>query len=344
MQGLRDKIQNLKNEFETDLKNVTNLRALDDLRVKYLGKKSLVTDLLGQIKNFSAEEKKEFGPLINQFKIEADNSIEQAKAQIIFKQTQVENFKKQNFDVSAYQPNAKNGTLHPLTQFVREVEDIFVSMGYEVIDGPEVESEEYNFEALNVPKDHPARDMQDTFWLNLPNMVLRTQTSSVQVHAMRNKSLPLAVVSPGKAFRQESTDASHDYVFMQCEGMLISENINISHLFATAQTFLKTLFKTDKLDIRIRPGFFPFVEPGFEIDMRCPFCKNGCSVCKKSTWIEIFPGGMIHPNVLRINGIDPEKYSGFAFGFGLTRLAMLKYSIDDVRLFYSGNIKFLNQF
>ncbi|MFA6534799.1 MAG: phenylalanine--tRNA ligase subunit alpha [Candidatus Babeliales bacterium] len=344
MPDLKDKIQNLKNEFEVDLKNVSNLRSLDDLRIKYLGKKSLVTDLLGQIKNFSVEEKKEFGPLINQFKIEADNSIEEAKAQIIFKQTQSENFKKQNFDVSAYQPNITTGTLHPLTQIVREVEDIFVSMGYEVIDGPEVESEEYNFEALNVPKDHPARDMQDTFWLDIPGMVLRTQTSSMQVHAMRNKSLPLAVISPGKVFRQESTDATHDYVFMQCEGMLIDENVNISNLFATLQTFLKTLFKTDSLDIRIRPGFFPFVEPGFEIDMRCPFCKNGCSVCKRSTWIELFPGGMIHPNVLRINGIDPEKYSGFAFGFGLTRLAMLKYNIDDIRLFYGGNIKFLNQF
>jgi phenylalanyl-tRNA synthetase alpha chain len=344
MQDLKNKIQNLKNEFDTDLKNVSNLRAIDELRIKFLGKKSLVTDLLSQIKNFSAEEKKEFGPLINQFKIEADQSIEQAKAQIIFAQAQVENFKKQNFDVTAYQPDAKNGTLHPLTQLVTEIEDIFVSMGYEVVDGPEVESEEYNFEALNVPKDHPARDMQDTFWLNLPNMLLRTQTSTVEVHAMRNKAIPFAMVSPGRVFRQESTDASHDYAFMQCEGMLVGENINISHLFATVQTFLKTLFKTDKLDIRIRPGFFPFVEPGFEIDMRCPFCKKGCSVCKKSTWLEVCPGGMTHPNVLRASGIDPEKYSGFAFGFGLTRLAMLRYNIDDIRLFYSGNIKFLNQF
>jgi phenylalanyl-tRNA synthetase alpha chain len=344
MLDLKNKIQNLKNEFDTDLKNVSTLRALDDLRVKFLGKKSLVTDLLSQIKNFSAEEKKEFGPLINQFKIEADQSIEQAKAQIIFAQAKVENFKKQNFDVTAYQPNAQNGTLHPLTQLITEIEDILISMGYEIVDGPEIETEEYNFEALNVPADHPARDMQDTFWLNIPKMLLRTQTSTMQVHAMRNKTLPIAIASPGRVFRQEATDASHDYLFMQCEGMLIGQNINISNLFATTQVFLKALFKKDNLDIRIRPGFFPFVEPGFEIDMRCPFCKKGCSVCKKSTWIEVFPGGMIHPNVLRASGIDPEKYSGFAFGFGLTRLAMLRYNIDDIRLFYSGNIKFLNQF
>lgn len=344
MQNLKSKIQSLKSEFDAELKQIKSLRALEDFRIKFIGKKSLITDLLGQIKNFSVEEKKEFGPLINQFKTEAEQSIEQVKSQIILNQVQAENLKKQSFDVTAYQPNSKRGTFHPLTQLVSEIEDILLSMGYEIVDGPEVESDEYNFEALNIPKDHPARDMYDTFWLDVPGMLLRTHTSPVQVHAMRDKSLPLAVVAPGKCFRHEATDASHDYMFMQCEGMLIGENVNISHLFATAQTFLKALFKKDSLDIRIRPGFFPFVEPGFEIDMRCPFCKNGCSVCKKSTWIEVFPGGMVHPNVLKFSGIDPEKYSGFAFGFGLTRLAMLKYNIDDIRLFYGGNIKFLNQF
>jgi phenylalanyl-tRNA synthetase alpha chain len=344
MQNLTSKIQSLKSEFDAEIKQIKSLRALEDFRIKFIGKKSLITDLLGQIKNFSVEEKKEFGPLINQFKIEAEQGIEQTKSQIIFNQAQAENLKRQSFDVTAYQPNARRATLHPLTQLIAEIEDILLSMGYEIVDGPEVETEEYNFEALNVPADHPARDMQDTFWLDIPKMLLRTQTSTMQIHAMRSKSVPIAIASPGRVFRQEATDASHDYVFMQCEGMLIGENINISHLFATVQTFLKALFKKDSLDIRIRPGFFPFVEPGFEIDMRCPFCKNGCSVCKKSTWIEIFPGGMIHPNVLKFSGIDPEKYSGFAFGFGLTRLAMLKYNIDDIRLFYSGNSKFLNQF
>ncbi len=344
MQNLKNKIQTLKSEFDAELKKIKSLRALEEFRIKFIGKKSLITDLLGQIKNFSVEEKKEFGPLINQFKIEAEQSIDQAKSQIIFNHTQAENIKRQSFDVTAYKPNAKMGTLHPLTQLVSEIEDILLSMGYEIVDGPEVETEEYNFEALNVPADHPARDMQDTFWLDIPKMLLRTQTSTMQVHAMRSKSLPIAIASPGRVFRQEATDASHDYVFMQCEGMLIGENVNISHLFATVQTFLKSLFKKQDLDIRIRPGFFPFVEPGFEIDMRCPFCKNGCSVCKKSTWIEIFPGGMIHPNVLKFSGINSEKYSGFAFGFGLTRLAMLKYGIDDIRLFYGGNSKFLNQF
>lgn len=344
MQDLKSKIQNLKRDFDAELKQITNLRALEDFRIKFIGKKSLITDLLSQIKNFSVEEKKEFGPLINQFKIEAEQHIEQVKSQIIFNQAQTENIKKQSFDVTAYQPNVKRGNLHPLTQLITEIEDILLSMGYEIVDGPEIETEEYNFEALNIPSDHPARDMQDTFWLDIPKMLLRTQTSTIQVHAMRNKAVPMAIASPGRVFRQEATDASHDYMFMQCEGMLIGENINVSNLFATAQTFLKALLKKNDLDIRIRPGFFPFVEPGFEIDMRCPFCKNGCSVCKKSTWIEVFPGGMIHPNVLKFSGIDHEKYSGFAFGFGLTRLAMLRYNIDDIRLFYGGNIKFLNQF
>jgi phenylalanyl-tRNA synthetase alpha chain len=186
--------------------------------------------------------------------------------------------------------------------------------------------------------------MQDTFWLDKPESLLRTQTSNVQIHAMQNKKPPMAIIAPGRTFRNEAVDASHDFQFMQCEGMLIDKNVTVGHLFGTAQTFLKTLFRKDALDIRIRPGFFPFVEPGFEIDMRCVFCKSGCSVCKRSTWIEVFPGGLIHPNVLKAGGIDPAQYSGFAFGFGLTRLVMLRYGIDDIRLLYGGKLKFLEQF
>jgi len=344
MHDLKSKIQAIKHDFFLQINSTFDLKTLEDLRIRFIGKKGFITELLGQIRDFSIDEKKEFGPVINNLKKEVEVALENKKAQLILDKSMALDLKKKNFDVTSYQPLVQIGALHPLTKLVWEIEDAFLSMGYEIVDGPEVETDEFNFEALNIPKDHPARDMYDTFWVNVPGMLLRTHTSPVQFHAMRNKSLPLAVVAPGRCFRHEATDASHDYVFMQCEGMLIGENINISNLFATAQTFLKFLFKKDNLDIRIRPGFFPFVEPGFEIDMRCPFCKDGCSVCKKSTWIEVFPGGMIHPNVLNYSGIDSDKYSGFAFGFGLTRLAMLKYGIDDIRLFYGGNLKFLKQF
>jgi len=217
-------------------------------------------------------------------------------------------------------------------------------MGFDVLDGPEVESDFYNFEALNIPADHPARDMYDTFWVKSAHTLLRTHTSPMQIKAMEKGKLPIAAVVPGRTFRHEAVDASHDVMFMQCEGFLIGKNVTLSHLFAVAQTFLKKLFNKNELDIRIRPGYFPFVEPGVEIDMRCPFCKNGCSVCKKSTWLEVFPGGLIHPNVLKAGGVDPEKYSGFAFGFGLTRLVMLKHGINDIRLLSNGKMKFLEQF
>lgn len=344
MLDLKNKILNIRTDFETETKNAQNNKTLDDIRIKFLGKNGLITGLMGDIKNLTIDEKKEFGPQINQFKIDAENLLAQTKVDLSKKMAHSQSLKKQSFDLTASQPNAKQGHLHPYSQFIAEIEDIFISMGYQIADGPEAESDEYNFSALNIPQDHPARDMYDTFWLDVPGMLMRTHTSPVQVHAMRNKPLPLAVVAPGRCYRHEATDASHEIIFMQCEGMLIDKNISMANLFATAQTFLKALFKKDNLDIRIRPGFFPFVEPGVEIDMRCPFCKNGCSVCKKSTWIEVFPAGMVHPNVLKQSGINPEEYSGFAFGFGLTRLAMLKYGIDDVRLFYNGKTKFLEQF
>lgn len=344
MLDLKNRIQTIKTDFENEIRNAQNLKILDDIRIKFLGKSGLITALMGDIKNLTLEEKKEFGPFINQFKVEAEKELDLAKVNVTKKLAHADILKKQSFDVTATQPSAKQGHLHPYTQLITEIEDIFISMGYEIIDGPEAESDEYNFSAINIPQDHPARDMYDTFWLDVPGMLMRTHTSPVQVHAMRNRPLPLAVVAPGKCYRHEATDASHEVIFMQCEGLLINKNVSMANLLSTTQTFLKALFKKDDLDIRIRPGFFPFVEPGVEIDMRCPFCKNGCSVCKKSTWIEVFPAGMVHPNVLKQSGINPEEYSGFAFGFGLTRLAMLRYGIDDIRLFYSGKTKFLEQF
>lgn len=344
MSTISNTLEQLKTELNERLAAASSVKDLEDVRLAFLGKKGSLTLILSDLKNLSLEEKKEIGPKLQQLKQEAEEKITQQKEQIVTRDAQAATLRLQSFDVTASVPNAQTGHIHPYTQFIEEIQDIFLSMGYEIWDGPELESDYNNFTALNIPQDHPARDMYDTFWTNEPGKLLRTHTSTVQVKAMRNKKPPFAGVAPGRTYRHEAVDASHDFMFMQCEGLVVDKGITIAHLFATAQAFLKTLFKKDSLDIRIRPGFFPFVEPGFEIDMRCVFCKTGCSVCKQSTWIEVFPAGLVHPNVLRAGGIDPEIYSGFAWGFGLTRLAMLRYGIDDIRLFHSGKLKFLEQF
>lgn len=344
MQNLKRQSEQIRTEFSKKITSINSLHDLELLRVEFLGKSGKVTGLFSDISKLSVEEKREIVPTLNLMKSQLEEEIKKKRESIIESQAQSLQAKKRNFDVTAYQTGIQKGRLHPYSQFMEEVENIFISMGYDVLDGPYVETDHYNFTALNIPEDHPARDMYDTFWLNKKGLLLRTHTSPVQVHTMESRKPPIAAVVPGFTFRHEAVDASHDTMFAQCEGFLIDKDITLAHLFATAQTFLKALFKVDNLDIRIRPGFFPFVEPGVEIDMRCPFCKNGCSVCKKSTWVEVFPGGLIHPNVLKAGGIDPEEYSGFAFGFGLTRLVMLKYKINDIRLLLGGRVKFLDQF
>ncbi len=353
MANISEQIKKLKEQLTKELKTSNNSLVIEKIRVKFLGKTGLITNLLSQIKNFTIEEKREFASKLNELKKFSEQIIKEKREKILKQKANAKILKKQSFDVTSYLPEKLKGHKHPYSQIIEEIENIFISMGFDLFDGPEVETDYYNFAALNIPENHPARDMYDTFWLNKKNTLLRTHTSPVQVHAMKNKPLPIAGIAIGRTFRHEAVDASHDFMFMQCEGVVIDKNITLSHLFATAKKFLQVMFeKSEKtsnvnvkdLDIRIRPGFFPFVEPGVEIDMRCPFCKNGCSVCKNSTWVEIFPGGLIHPNVLRAGGIDPEKYSGFAFGFGLTRLAMLKYGINDIRHFYGGKLNFLEQF
>lgn len=215
-------------------------------------------------------------------------------------------------------------------------------MGFAVADGPELETEFFNFTALNIPDNHPAREESDTFWIDNEHL-LRTQTSTVQIKTMMSQKPPIAIIAPGRTMRNEATDASHDFMFMQFEGLYIGEDVSIANLLATLKSFLTQFFGSD-VKLRVRPGYFPFVEPGLEIDASCPFCKKGCSVCKKTKWIELMGAGLVHPNVLKHCKLDPEKYSGFAFGFGLTRLVMLKYQIPDIRLLHSGNIKFLKQF
>jgi phenylalanyl-tRNA synthetase alpha chain len=237
----------------------------------------------------------------------------------------------------------KPGSLHPLTQIQQEIEDLFRSMGFAVLDGPEVEDEQHNFDALNIPPDHPARDMQDTFWLDGGNL-LRTHTSPVQVRGMERLPLPLRMIAPGRVFRNESVDASHEHTFYQVEGMMIDRNVSVGNLIYFMQTLLTAVFRRE-VTVRLRPGFFPFVEPGFELDIRCLICGgSGCAVCKHSGWVELLPCGLINPNVLRMNHIDPDEWNGFAFGLGLTRLVMMRYGIDDIRLLQSGDLRFLNQF
>lgn len=237
------------------------------------------------------------------------------------------------------------GHLHPLTQVMREIVDSFVAMGFEVADGPEVESEHYNFDALNVPKDHPARDMQDTFWVKgVSQTVLRTHTSAVQVHYMETHQPPFKIVVPGKVYRYEATDATHETQFHQIEGLVVGRGVNLAHLKYVLDDFFKRLYGADA-KIRMRPSYFPFVEPGVEIDVSCVKCTGmGCNVCKQTGWIEVMGAGVVHPNVLQAGGIDPRKYSGIAFGAGIDRLVMQKYNIDDVRLLYAGDLRLVNQF
>jgi phenylalanyl-tRNA synthetase alpha chain len=240
-------------------------------------------------------------------------------------------------------PGIRPGHLHPLTQIQSEIEDLFVSMGFAVLDGPEVETEFNNFDALNMPSDHPARDMQDTFWLK-DGHVLRTHTSPVQVRGMRKLGPPLRMIAPGRVFRNEEVDASHEHTFYQLEGMMIDREVSIAHMLYFMKTLLQGIFKRD-VTVRLRPGYFPFVEPAFELDIQCLICGGGgCPVCKQGGWVELLPCGLVNPYVLRASGIDPEEWNGFAFGLGLTRLVMMRYAIDDIRLLASGDLRFLKQF
>ena len=296
----------------------------------------------------AAEEKKEFGQLANDIKIELQKAIEEKKNELQEGEINGE-IETDKIDVTLPGVKASIGSLHPNTIAQNELEDLFKSLGFMVLDGPELESDYYNFEALNVPPFHPARDMQDTFYIknkkeNKEKLVLRTHTSSVQVRAMQKYGAPIRAIVPGRVYRYEALDVSHENTFYQLEGLMVDENISITNLIAVMKTLLKGIFKKE-VKIRLRPGFFPFVEPGFELDIQCLICGgSGCSVCKQSGWVELLPCGMVHPNVLRAGGVDPEKYSGFAFGLGLTRLVMMRYGIDDIRLLNSGNLKFLGQF
>lgn len=344
MKSLSQEIEITKQELVAALASITNEAHLESIRITFLGRKGKITDLMDQLKNLPVEEKKIVGPQLNLLKTEIQEHLNTIATSLKEKKAVQKKTSEKNFDVSAYKRNELKGTVHIYTQIIDDLEDVFISMGYDIADGPEAENEYYNFESLNIPADHPARESEDSFFLEKKSMLLRTQCSNVQARAMENYQIPIAIFSPGRVYRKEATDQTHDFLFTQAEILFVDKNVSVSNLLATAHTFLKRIFKNDTLEMRVRPGFFPFVEPGLEIDCSCPFCKTGCSVCKQTGWIELLGTGLVHPNVLRSSGIDPTVYSGFAFGMGIERMAMIKYGINDIRLFHSSKIKFLDQF
>ncbi|MBI4652728.1 phenylalanine--tRNA ligase subunit alpha [Candidatus Kuenenbacteria bacterium] len=339
------KLQKLKQEILDKLAEIKQPDILRDLEVKYLGRKGEFTKILRCLKNLTIQEKKEIGQLANEIKKELQEKFEEVK-NVIVKNV----VKRENLDVTLPGEKILKGHLHPITIIQNELEDLFTSMGFMILDGPELESDYYNFEALNIPKYHPARDMQDTFYIDHKNkdneydLVMRTQVTSIQVRAVQKYGASIRCIMPGRVFRAENADVCHDHTFYQMDGFMIGKDISVANLIAVSKELLKGIFKRE-VEIRIRPGYFPFVEPGIEIDMRCTICNGkGCPSCKNSGWLEMLPGGLIHPKVLMAGGLDPKKYNGLAFDVGLTRLAMMKYGINDIRLFNSGDLRFLEQF
>jgi phenylalanyl-tRNA synthetase alpha chain len=330
---------------ESALARIAAARSPEDLesvRVDVLGRKGALALISKDMGKLATEERARAGKLLNQVKNDLESLILAAQNKFSA-QTMAARLDAVWIDVTLPAPGPRPGSLHPITQIQTEIEDLFVSLGFMVLDGPEVETEYHNFDALNIPPEHPARDAQDTFWLTDGNL-LRTHTSPVQVRGMERFSPPLRMIAPGRAFRNESVDASHEHTFYQLEGMMIDRDVSVAHLLYFMKTLLAEIFHRE-VTVRLRPGFFPFVEPGFELDIQCVICGgSGCPVCKQSGWVELLPCGLVNPNVLRISGIDPEKWNGFAFGLGLTRLVMMRYGIDDIRLLQSGDLRFLQQF
>ena len=337
-----DEIKVIEQEFDTELQNVKDTKQLDEIRVSYLGKKGKVTNAMSKIRDIVAEKRKEFGQSINQIKNKIEDALASLKEKLENEKIQREIANEKVIDITL-PTNNKKGSLHPRTTLAKEIEDVFVSMGFTVEDGNEIETEYNNFDAVNVPKNHPARDMQDTFWLDNGEL-LKTQTSAAQNKILRKYNGPLKAIFPGRCFRNEALDHSHENTFFQIEGMLVDKNVSVANLIYFMKKMLSEVFKTD-INIRLRPGFFPFVEPGFEMDATCTFCGGkGCPTCKNSGWLELCPCGMIHPNVFKLAGYDPNEYSGFAFGLGFDRLVMLKTGLEDIRYVNSGNLKVLSQF
>jgi len=334
-----DDLKKLKKQALAEFEKLTSSEEVQDFKVKYLGRQGEFNKLLKNLKDIAIEEKPKVGKVANEVKQAILDKLESFG----FQNDKESSAQGQSSDLTLPGLPVQSGSLHPNTLVQYQLEDIFQSLGFQVLEGPDLESEYYNFEALNIPADHPARETQDTFWLTNGNL-LKTHTSAMQVRAIQKYGAPLRAIFPGRCFRYEATDASHDSTFYQLEGLMIDKDISIANLIAVMKELLKSVFNKD-VKVRQRPGYFPFVEPGFELDINCLICGGqGCSVCKQSGWLELLPCGLVHPEVIRQGGLDPQEWSGFAFGLGLTRLVMMKYGIDDIRLLQGGDLRFLKQF
>ena len=340
---MEEKIAEIKKMALQEIESAKDIKELEETKVKYLGKKGELTSILKMMGTLSQEERPKMGSLVNTAKVEIEEKIKEKekteKANELAKKLESE-----KIDVTLPSQKIRRGSKHPLNRVIEEIEDLFVSMGYDVVSGPELETDEYCFERLNLPKGHPARDMQDSFYIT-SEYLLRTQTSAVQARAMmaNKEKEPIRIIVPGKTYRRED-DATHSHQFNQVEGLVIDKNISFADLKGTLEIFMKHMLG-ENTTLRFRPSYFPFTEPSYEVDVSCFKCGGkGCNLCKQTGWIELLGSGIVHPNVLRMNGYDPDKYSGFAFGTGLDRLAMFKYGITDIRLLYANDVRFLNQF
>ncbi|PIC67741.1 phenylalanine--tRNA ligase subunit alpha [Sporosarcina sp. P21c] len=340
---MKEQLHELKEQVMLKIKESTTVKELNDVRVAYLGKKGPITDLLKGMGKLPAEERPKMGALVNEIRESVTGILEERK-ETLEQQAIQEQLENESIDVTLPGRPIELGNHHPITRVVEEIEDFFISMGYEIAEGPEVEKDYYNFEALNLPKGHPARDMQDSFYIT-EDILLRTHTSPVQARTMEAKDgAEIKIICPGKVCRRDSDDATHSHQFTQIEGLVVGENIRMSDLKGTLDLLAKKLFGAER-EIRLRPSFFPFTEPSVEMDISCFKCGGtGCNVCKKTGWIEILGAGMVHPNVLEMAGYNPEEVTGFAFGMGAERIAMLKYGVEDIRQFYTNDIRFISQF
>lgn len=340
---MKEQIEAIRQNALKEMAEVKDAKELNDIRVKYLGKKGELTAVLRGMGTLSAEERPIIGSLVNVVRDELENLI--AEKEEAYKQEELKRkLETEKIDITLPASKVKRGSKHPLNRIIEEVEDLFVSMGYDVVDGPELETDEYCFERLNLPKGHPARDMQDSFYITT-EYLLRTQTSSVQARVMmeNEEKTPIRIICPGKVYRRDD-DATHSHQFAQVEGLVIDKNISLADLKGTLEVFMKKMLG-ENTQLRFRPSYFPFTEPSYEVDVTCFKCQGkGCNLCKQTGWIELLGSGMVHPNVLKLNGYDPEQYTGFAFGTGLDRLAMFKYGITDIRLLYQNDVRFLNEF
>ncbi len=341
------KLENLVEEFDAKLKTAENRADILNLKADFIGKKGKVNAILKSLKDATPEERKELGSGANQLKEKITASVDAKLKEIEINeinQSLDKEWQDQTLRNSFRETPELSGGYHPVTIIQREIEDIFLSMGFDILDGPHIEDDYHNFEALNIPETHPARDMQDTFWFSDMKHLLRTHTSTIQVRGMETRKPPFKFVGPGKVFRCEATDASHEMAFHQLEGMMVGEGISVANLIYFMKVLLAEIFRKD-VEVRLRPGFFPFVEPGFELDIRCLICGGkGCSVCKHQGWVELLPCGLVHPRVLEYGNVDTDKYSGFAFGLGLDRLVMMRYGIDDIRHLHGADLRFVSQF